>query len=509
MATSREEEEANDDPSTAEPPPLLLSRDRIPLQKSSVCSRTYFVVVMVFAHVYILNVIALLLYVHYSSGGSSTEDEAGPRGADSSHSHSQQPAATLTVSSKEPTELTSRTESAGLHNLQLVRLEGIKVGHVQKVELQPNKVHLMKTLSLKPLLFEIPHFLSEEECKLIIHLAKLTGLQESQLMPHDNYESVIDELDISKEEIFNLLDHNQDGQLQMKEVLAHMRFGDGRWMTMENIKEMYEAVKADPNGNGLLSLEEFKQLNIREFWKYLGQQEKKKSDLVRNSQHTWLYQGEGAHQVLRSLQKRVMRLTRLPPRIVQYSEPLQVVKYEDGGHYHAHHDSGPVYPETSCYHTRLVANGSTPFETSCRYVTVLMYLNSVPSGGETTFPVADNRTYEEMCLIQNKVDLRDTRRHCDKGNLRVNPVQGTALLWYNYLSDGQGWVGDQDEYSLHGGCLVTQGTKWIANSWINVDPVKERQLWFHKEMSQYTPEDGELPKENTASKSHRDTHVEL
>lgn len=30
-----------------------------------------------------------------------------------------------------------------------------------------------------------------------------------------------------------------------------------------------------------------------------------------------------------------------------------------------------------------------------RYLTVLLYLNSADSGGETSFPVADNRTYEE------------------------------------------------------------------------------------------------------------------
>lgn len=63
---------------------------------------------------------------------------------------------------------------------------------------------------------------------------------------------------------------------------------------------------------------------------------------------------------------RVMRLTRLPPEIVEHSEPLQVVRYDQGGHYHAHMDSGPVFPETACSHTKLVANESAPFETSCR-----------------------------------------------------------------------------------------------------------------------------------------------
>lgn len=49
-------------------PPPLSHRERFPVQKNNVCSRSYFVVVMVFFHVYILNVIALLLYVHYNTG---------------------------------------------------------------------------------------------------------------------------------------------------------------------------------------------------------------------------------------------------------------------------------------------------------------------------------------------------------------------------------------------------------------------------------------------------------
>lgn len=64
----------------------------------------------------------------------------------------------------------------------------------------------------------------------------------------------------------------------------------------------------------------------------------------------------------------MLRLTRLSPEIVELSEPLQVVRYGEGGHYHAHVDSGPVYPETICSHTKLVANESGPFETSCRQV---------------------------------------------------------------------------------------------------------------------------------------------
>ncbi|XP_029549455.1 transmembrane prolyl 4-hydroxylase [Salmo trutta] len=481
-------------------PPM--PRERVPLQKSSICSRSYFMVVMVFFHVYIINVIVLLLYVHYNNGpgdvlATPNRDEAS-RG---SNHH------------KPPESHQQPSYSGFQRDMYLPRLEGIRVGHVQKLSLVPDKVHEMQTLSLKPLLFEIPGFLSEEECRVVVQLAQLKGLMESQVMVPEGQEELTEQLNLSPDEIFNLLDLNQDGQLQLQEILTHSRVRDGIWLTPENLREIYAGLKADPDGNGLLSLEEFRSLGSDAFQRFLQQRGVKSSQLVRNSRHTWLYQGKGAHQVLRDLKKRVTRLTRLPSALVDLSEPLQVVRYEQGGHYHAHHDSGPVYPETACTHTRLAANTSTPFETSCRYITVLFYLNSVEGGGETAFPVADNRTYEEVSLIQNDVDLMDTRKNCDKSNLRVNPTKGTAVLWYNYLSDGQGWVGEQDEYSLHGGCVVTRGTKWVANNWINIDPDYQRQARYQQLVSQQGEEDAEDEGEQSQPSPEQlhtaDSHQEL
>uniref|UniRef100_A0A3Q0SKD6 Prolyl 4-hydroxylase, transmembrane n=1 Tax=Amphilophus citrinellus TaxID=61819 RepID=A0A3Q0SKD6_AMPCI len=443
--------------------------ERLSCHKSSVCSRSYFVVVMVFFHVYIINVIALLFYVHYNSG-----QEDASRSRDTPSRDHQRP------ESRRPP-----SKDEFLRDIFLPRIEGIRVGHVQKVSLMPGKVHEMRTLSLKPLLF-IPGFLSEDECRVVMQLAQLKGLMESQLMVQDGQEELARELNLSPEEIFNLLDINQDGQLQLHEqILTHSRVRDGIWLTPENLREIYAGLKADKDGN-LLSLEEFRLLSNDAFQRFLLQRGVKRSQLVRNSRHTWLYQGKGAHQVLQDI-KEVIRLTRLPTKLVDLSEPLQVVRYEEGGHYHAHHDSGPVYPETACTHTRLAANASTPFETSC-YITVLFYLNSVDGGGETAFPVADNRTYDEVSLIQNDVDLLDTRRNCDKSNLRVKPTKGTAVFWYNYLSDGK-WVGEQDEYALHGGCVVTHGTKWVANKWINIDPDYQRQARYQQLVSQQSEEE--------------------
>ncbi|KAM4613511.1 transmembrane prolyl 4-hydroxylase [Polymixia lowei] len=456
---------------TSQPPPPC---ERMSLQKSSICSRSYFMVVMVFFHIYIINVIALLLYVHYNNGQGELATPSHKTPSSNNHQFPE--------SHYPPSKLEF------MRDVFLPRIEGIKVGHVQKVSLVPDKVHEMRTLSLKPLLFEIPEFLSDEECRVVMQLAQLKGLMESQLMVQEGQEELVEELNLSPEEIFNLLDINKDGQLQPHEILTHSRVRDGIWLTPENLQEIYAGLNADKDGNGLLSLEEFRLLSSDAFQRFLIQRGVKRSQLVRNSRHTWLYQGKGAHQVLQDLKKRVIHLTRLPSALVDLSEPLQVVRYEQGGHYHAHHDSGPVYPETACTHTRLAANTSTPFETSCRYITVLFYLNSVEGGGETAFPVADNRTYDEVALIQNDVDLLDTRKNCDKSNLRVKPSKGTAVFWYNYLSDGRGWVGEQDEYSLHGGCVVTHGTKWVANKWINIDPDYQRQARYQQLVSQL-PED--------------------
>ncbi|PNI80737.1 P4HTM isoform 1 [Pan troglodytes] len=448
-----------------------------------ICSRAYFLVLMVFVHLYLGNVLALLLFVHYSNGDESSDP--GPQ------HRAQGPGPEPTLG-------------------PLTRLEGIKVGHERKVQLVTDRDHFIRTLSLKPLLFEIPGFLTDEECRLIIHLAQMKGLQRSQILPTEEYEEAMSTMQVSQLDLFRLLDQNRDGHLQLREVLAQTRLGNGWWMTPESIQEMYAAIKADPDGDGVLSLQEFSNMDLRDFHKYMRSHKAESSELVRNSHHTWLYQGEGAHHVMRAIRQRVLRLTRLSPEIVELSEPLQVVRYGEGGHYHAHVDSGPVYPETICSHTKLVANESVPFETSCRYMTVLFYLNNVTGGGETVFPVADNRTYDEMSLIQDDVDLRDTRRHCDKGNLRVKPRQGTAVFWYNYLPDGQGWVGDVDDYSLHGGCLVTRGTKWIANNWINVDPSRARQALFQQEMARLAREGGtDSQPEWALDRAYRDARVEL
>ncbi|XP_026222756.1 transmembrane prolyl 4-hydroxylase-like [Anabas testudineus] len=473
---------------------------RLHIQRSNVCSRAYFVVVMVFFHVYILNVIALLLYVHYNNGPGDLVSRDGASSVSVSDSES-------ALTHPAPTSVELQDEDYS-QSFSLPRLEGIRVGYVQQVSLLPDKTHEMKTLSLKPLLFEIPGFLSEEECRVVVQLAQLKGLMESQTpAPSQGQEDSNQPLlSLSTEEIFSLLDLNQDGLLQKYEIVSHSHSRDGTWLSPDSLRQILAGLETCPTG--VLTLEDFRQ--VYNMSKGPGKQRSGKlwSRFKQRSKHTWLYQGLGSHHVLQTLRNRVISLTRLPSALVELSEPLQVIRYEHRDFSNAHHDSSPPHSETTCSHTRLAGNTSALAEVSCRYVTVLFYLNSVEDGGETTFPVADNRTYEEQALVQDGVDLTDTQETCGRGNLRIKPTAGTALLWYNHLSDGRGWMGELDEYSLHGDCPVRRGVKWVANSWVNVDPDHQMQAHYQRLVAQRNQAKSGMD-EHYKPLSHSDLHQDL
>ena len=59
----------------------------------------------------------------------------------------------------------------------------------------------------------------------------------------------------------------------------------------------------------------------------------------------------------------------------------------------------------------------------------------------------------------------------------VKPVKGTAILWYNHHlnPDHAQSMGIMDKFSLHGGCDVRKGIKWIANNWLNANMQAEHR----------------------------------
>lgn len=123
-----------------------------------------------------------------------------------------------------------------------------------------------------------------------------------------------------------------------------------------------------------------------------------------------------------NIDRRVSELMQLP---ITNGEGLQILNYQIGGEYKPHHDYFP--PQETGSRVHLARGGQ-------RVATLILYLNNVEDGGETIFPEI---------------------------NLKVAPSQGGALYFAYTNSKSQ-----VDPLTLHGGCPVVKGEKWIVTKWM-------------------------------------------
>jgi prolyl 4-hydroxylase len=119
-------------------------------------------------------------------------------------------------------------------------------------------------------------------------------------------------------------------------------------------------------------------------------------------------------------------------------QPYNILRYDLGQHYDAHHD---VFdPDTY-----------GP-QASNRVATMLIYLSAPVEGGETIFPLEGKDGLDNIQGYNYKT--------CDRGYL-YTPRSGDALIFWSIGVDGK-----FDKRSLHGGCPVKAGTKWVATKWM-------------------------------------------
>lgn len=119
------------------------------------------------------------------------------------------------------------------------------------------------------------------------------------------------------------------------------------------------------------------------------------------------------------------------------SESLQVVNYGIGGYYGPHLDATRETKDPPELDNRTILYDDD------RFATVLIYLNPVEAGGATVFP---------------------------RLGVTAEPIERSAIVWYNILESGL-----SDERTLHTGCPVLFGSKWIATFW-----PRERANTFRK-----------------------------
>ncbi|NXR65851.1 P4HA3 hydroxylase, partial [Rhadina sibilatrix] len=149
--------------------------------------------------------------------------------------------------------------------------------------------------------------------------------------------------------------------------------------------------------------------------------EKQQKAEYRISKSAWLK--DTADPVVRALDRRIAAVTGLDLR-PPYAEYLQVVNYGLGGHYEPHFD-----------HATSTKSPLYRMKSGNRIATIMIYLSAVEAGGSTAFIYA---------------------------NFSVPVVKNAALFWWNLRRNGNG-----DGDTLHAGCPVLAGDKWVANKWIH------------------------------------------
>lgn len=142
--------------------------------------------------------------------------------------------------------------------------------------------------------------------------------------------------------------------------------------------------------------------------------------------------------IVTTLEERIARWTHIP---LKHGEPFHILRYNPTEEYTAHFDS--FFDDVH------VQNGGQ------RIATVILYLSDVEEGGETVFPDSPTTPPAEEAA---------TFSDCAKKGLGVKPRKGDAILFFSLKPDGK----TRDIASLHAGCPVVKGVKWIATKWMRV-----------------------------------------
>ena len=140
----------------------------------------------------------------------------------------------------------------------------------------------------------------------------------------------------------------------------------------------------------------------------------------RNSEGMFFHLEE--NPLVSRLDRRISQLMNSP---LENGEGLQVLRYGQGGHSAPHFDF--LLPSNSANEASLARSGQ-------RMSTLIVYLNDVPRGGETTFPEI---------------------------GLAVTPRRGNAV-YFEYANSRQ----QLDGKSLHAGAPVLEGEKWALTKWV-------------------------------------------
>ena len=137
--------------------------------------------------------------------------------------------------------------------------------------------------------------------------------------------------------------------------------------------------------------------NAKKFKNSFTEDDSNKRVVSQERTSTFIFLRKSQDRVVRGIESRAADLVSMASEFV---EPLQLVSYTDGQEFQLHHDAGT-----------LLDDGSVETVPPLRYVTIFVYLNTLPEGqGHTEFPLL---------------------------GLSVKPERGACVMWSNVLPDGR------------------------------------------------------------------------
>ncbi len=128
---------------------------------------------------------------------------------------------------------------------------------------------------------------------------------------------------------------------------------------------------------------------------------------------------ENTHEILKHVKEKILSLLDIP---AQYSEGIQGQWYQKNGFYNEHFDADENYERFNRHHGN-------------RTWTCMVTLNKVQEGGDTCFPLLDQR---------------------------FEPKVGQAIIWYNLDESGLA-----NPLTLHAGLPIVEGEKFIITQWFH------------------------------------------
>jgi len=207
------------------------------------------------------------------------------------------------------------------------------------------------------------------------------------------------------------------------------------FLTVEECQQLIELSKPKLNPAWVVGANKIKKMNID----------------ARNASQTWIKTNESS--LVDRINDELMELIKVNIRLL--NRDIGIVHYTEEQYHNSHYDvlfnKGKNYDELIPITPTSVTDDKPYPRLVNRLYTIIIYLNEPEKGGETGFPRGGNWKSGDNYTYNN----------CTEVTLKVKPKIGRLVFFYNLASPPKHMMGIPDMNSLHMGCKVEKGEKWI------------------------------------------------